>query len=162
MTQPLLSVPGPTFEDILVHQMAEAHWKLRRIGRYEAELLAHYPNPFLDDEAARKLAQLTRYEASARRAFHKAFEDLRRHRADQQAANQRAHRALSSALDAAMERLLGAAAEPASAGGDSNPISTQPSCGQQPPPTDGSRAAATRPEPPHQKGNHLPINGEPG
>ena len=92
--------PKSTFEDILVHQMAEAHWKLRRIGRYEAELLAKFPNPFLDDEAARKLAPLTRYEASARRAFRQAFEDLRRHRADNQAAHARSRRALSGALDA--------------------------------------------------------------
>jgi hypothetical protein len=91
--------PTCTYEDTLVHQMAEAHWKLRRIGRYEAELLDKYPNPFLDDEGARKLSQLSRYEAAARRAAHIAFEDLRRFRADLQ--KQRKH--VASMVDLALE-----------------------------------------------------------
>ena len=72
--------PSSAFEEILVHQMAQAHWKLRRIAEQEAAFLAKHPNPFLDDnpEPARKLAQLARYEASARRAFHQAAEQLRR------------------------------------------------------------------------------------
>jgi hypothetical protein len=79
--------PASTFEQVLVHQIAEAHWKLRRVGRQEAEFLAKHPNPFLEDAGkgtgpARTIGQISRYEAAARRAFHKAIEDLRRHQAD--------------------------------------------------------------------------------
>lgn len=115
--------PNSPIEDILAHQAAEAHWKLRRIARYEAELLERYPNPFLDDEAARKLAQLSRYEASARRAFHKALEDFRRHRAE-------SRRTLAGTLDTALLAALKNESD------NSNPIPPQPQADQQetPPP----------------------------
>lgn len=75
--------PATALEEVFVHQAAEAHWKLRRLSRYEAEMLARYPNPFLldDEKIARRFALLARYQAATLRSFHKALEELRRLRA---------------------------------------------------------------------------------
>ena len=94
--------PQHATEQILVTQMAESHWKLRRIGIWQDGILQKYPNPFDPDlpaEISKRMMLLQRYEVSERRAFHKGMEDLRRLQNERRKRIEEENRALSDALD---------------------------------------------------------------
>jgi len=94
--------PQHATEQILVTQMAEAHWKLRRIGNWQDGILQKCPNPFDPDipaEVSKRMMLLQRYEVSERRAFHKGMEDLRRLQNERRKPIEEENRALSNALD---------------------------------------------------------------
>ncbi len=68
--------PADTTEEILVNELAENYWRLRRMRRYETRVMASETA----EEFAQKMALLPliqRTMASAERAFHKALTTLR-------------------------------------------------------------------------------------
>jgi hypothetical protein len=71
----------------LVKEMAQAQWKLQRIAAIEAELLTSedsLSNWFKEDCSKDEvLLKLSRYEASARRAWYKALGELRKIRSEE-------------------------------------------------------------------------------
>src|SRR5579885_817272 len=63
--------PANETEEILVNELAEQYWRLRRARRLEAELLSS------DDIVLSRLAAVQRMMSSAERGFHKALSTLR-------------------------------------------------------------------------------------
>jgi hypothetical protein len=63
--------PANETEEILVNELAEQYWRLRRARRLEAELLSS------DDIVLTHLAAVQRIMSSAERGFHKALSTLR-------------------------------------------------------------------------------------
>jgi hypothetical protein len=87
-------LPRTTAETFLVEEMARCQWKLRRITVMEHELLSaggDLTEWFKDDCANDQvLLKLSRYEATARRAWYKALAELRRIRGEQSLLHARA------------------------------------------------------------------------
>ena len=77
--------------------MANVHWKLLRSERMEFEFLEKHPNPFVEDgeTPSIQLMRVNRYENSARRAFHKSLDQLRKLQTQRQKENAQ----ISDALD---------------------------------------------------------------
>ena len=96
--------PANPTETILVTEMANAHWKLLRSERMEFEFLEKHPNPFVEDgeTPSIQLLRVNRYENSARRAFHKSLDQLRKLQTQRQKENAQ----LSDALDEMLLREL--------------------------------------------------------
>src|SRR5579884_2401878 len=63
--------PANETEEILVNELAEQYWRLRRARRLEADLLSS------DDIVLSRLAAVQRMMSSAERGFHKALSTLR-------------------------------------------------------------------------------------
>jgi len=63
--------PANETEEILVNELAEQYWRLRRARRLEAELLSS------DDIVLSRVAAVQRMMSSAERGFHKALSTLR-------------------------------------------------------------------------------------
>jgi hypothetical protein len=63
--------PANETEEILVNELAEQYWRLRRARRLEAELLSS------DDIVLSRFAAVQRMMSSAERGFHKALSTLR-------------------------------------------------------------------------------------
>jgi hypothetical protein len=87
---------GPT-ADFLVQTLAQSQWKLDRIARLEAKVLAKEPDTVSDE-----LLRLSRYESAARRAWSAALKqlnDLRKLQAQQQKAAEDAARAAKARSD---------------------------------------------------------------
>jgi len=96
--------PANQFEEVLVNQIAEAQWSLRRIGRHEQQLLTAHPNPFLQqlstgDGSSAELLRLDRYAASAQRRFNRAADLLRATQRDRKKENEKLNTELSEAMD---------------------------------------------------------------
>ena len=72
--------PVAEHEVYLTYELADAMWRMRRVNRYEAELLAKSENPFdtADDEIEKKLLRLARYKASIERTYYRAYNELKR------------------------------------------------------------------------------------
>jgi hypothetical protein len=70
---------GPT-ESFLVQEIAEAQWKLRRIGPVEGDLLQATGARYLAEAYAKccdHLGKLSRYESTLRRNWYRALKELR-------------------------------------------------------------------------------------
>jgi hypothetical protein len=70
---------GPT-ESFLVDEIAEAQWKLRRIGPVEGDLIRATGAHYLADAYAKAgdhLLKLSRYESTLRRNWYRAVKELR-------------------------------------------------------------------------------------
>jgi len=72
--------PGPQSD--LFHQLIHAGWTLRRLARFELEILEN-GNPFESPEAQAKLDRLERYRASHRRAYSRILDQIRKLQTDQ-------------------------------------------------------------------------------
>ncbi len=68
--------PGTTTEEILVNELAEHYWRLRRMRKYEARAMATGTLEELEKSLA-LLPIIQRTMASAERGFHKALATLR-------------------------------------------------------------------------------------
>ncbi len=68
--------PANTTEEILVNEIAEQYWRLRRMRRYEAHGMASENFAYWFEKGL--LALVTRQMASAERGMHKAIATLRR------------------------------------------------------------------------------------
>ncbi len=79
-------------EDFFVVQMAEAAWRLRRVRKFESQILDSTPD-LTTDEPLNKLAKLSRYEASIERSYYRAYREL-------QNLHRRRHQAQIAAMDA--------------------------------------------------------------
>jgi len=99
--------PANSFEEVLVNQISEAQWSLRRIGSREQQLLTAHPNPFLEQlsqcgaagSASIELLRLDRYAASAQRRFNKAADLLRATQRDRKKESEKLNAELSDAMD---------------------------------------------------------------
>jgi hypothetical protein len=109
---------GPS-EEFLVTEMARAQWKLRRIDAIEAAILtgaaaATEGDPWtaiagqFQSPAADALLKLDRYAASARRAWHKAFDLLVKFRAASDTSGLRQSRIERNLSEAAINRVIAA------------------------------------------------------
>jgi len=73
-------LPGPQSD--LFYQLIHAGWTLRRLARFELEILEN-GNPFDSPEAQAKLDRLERYRAGHRRAYSRILDQIRRLQTDQ-------------------------------------------------------------------------------
>lgn len=71
--------PGPQSD--LFHQLLHAGWTLRRLVRFELEILEN-GNPFESAEAQIKLDRLERYRAGHRRAYTRILDEIRKLQTD--------------------------------------------------------------------------------
>jgi hypothetical protein len=109
--------PDSPTASFLVTELARAQWKLNRVLALEAELLATdasvqsnwaaIARQFREDCTVQEaLLKLNRYEQSARRAWHKALEQLLKLRAVEQTSKVRAVRARHSNIEARMREIM--------------------------------------------------------
>src|SRR5262245_49196220 len=118
--------PQGTTEEFQVEQMLQNQWRLRRIANMEQDLFveafegsfgeefdANLPGALTAALADKKLALLTRYENSTRRAYYKALNELRslqsERRKAEQAVQKAAHdahiRQVAGEMEAANEKM---------------------------------------------------------
>jgi hypothetical protein len=71
--------PGPQSD--LFHQLLHAGWTLRRLARFELEILEN-GNPFDSPEAQTKLDRIERYRAGHRRAYSRILDQIRKLQTD--------------------------------------------------------------------------------
>ena len=71
------SGPSGHLEEAVFAQLLHAAWNLRRCEILEEQIFASSQNPFADEEAARQLDRLTRYQNSHRNAFHRSLKELK-------------------------------------------------------------------------------------
>lgn len=109
--------PETASEDFLVTELAQAQWKIQRIQAIEAELLigssdgpwAAIAARFRDNSSAEQaLLKLDRYAQSARRAWHHAFNQLRKIRAGAESSAAREASARRKDSEAMLEAFLNA------------------------------------------------------
>lgn len=102
--------PGTPTEDFLVEEMARAQWKLRRATAIEHELLsgqADLTKWFKEDcSKDNALLKLNRYENTARRAWYKAFTEIRKQQSQLALDAERQEKAESSRAATALNRQL--------------------------------------------------------
>lgn len=110
--------PETPTEEFLVGELAQAQWKIRRVHAIEAELLNTGDSPGtwaavaerfrIDCSTDQALMKLNRYEAAARRAWHKALDQITKLQASAERAKARDIRTQEAALEAAIETALAA------------------------------------------------------
>jgi hypothetical protein len=102
--------PATAAECFLVEEMARAQWKLRRIDSIEHELLSNGAGltAWFKEDCAQDaiLLKLSRYEGAARRAWYKAFTEIRKLRAGQALETERYERARARGTEAELHRLI--------------------------------------------------------
>jgi hypothetical protein len=69
--------PAPGIEEELFRQLLTSAWQLRRIARWEEELLSDETNPFEDPNLQACLNRLSRYRAAHQRTFDRALREIR-------------------------------------------------------------------------------------
>ena len=69
--------PQGALETLAFHEILHAAWNLQRFRRLEAEISLGTIGDFTDPATTAVLDRLTRYQARAQRAWHKAIQELR-------------------------------------------------------------------------------------
>jgi GTP1/Obg family GTP-binding protein len=69
--------PAPGIEEELFRQLLTSAWQLRRIARWEEELLFDETNPFDDTNLQACLSRLNRYRSAHQRTFDRALKEIR-------------------------------------------------------------------------------------
>jgi hypothetical protein len=69
--------PAPGLEEELFRQLLTSAWQLRRLARWEEEMLCDETNPFDDPAAEAKLKRFHRYKSAHQRTFDRALREIR-------------------------------------------------------------------------------------